>query len=193
MSSTFQITIENMFEQTKDIFMSEDFVKAINIIHECFPEGTMPKSVILDYFLGKKGLVINGDDVSFSDDQDTIDFDYKQEIDEILFNYRNLIKHNDEYLKIIKAIPFSLNNYADTNEFIKELKNNKNIIINSHSISYADEISQLHLDLGSHIYITDDFIYVLDNSKTALISGITEPKSNIEELIFYFDNFMNEE
>ena len=65
--------------------------------------------------------------------------DYAQTVSEVLENYDFLFK-NDTIYQAYNHFDFNLNLIADSNDWIKELKANENVLLSSKQFKYFDEI-----------------------------------------------------
>ncbi len=186
----FNLTPTALLEQAKESFLSERFDIGFELIRECFDENDITDETILGFLRGEIGVKIQGNDVSFSEDID-VDSEYKEEIDSVLFEYRNFYKNQDGDLVYPSGfIPFKVNDYHHTgeNKALQALIEAKNKLSPVNTFALNDYYITT---LSDFMYITDDGIFFFDLNEKAVISEVSVVNDDIDIVINNFKKFNN--
>lgn len=193
----FKTTPEYIFNIAKDIFMSEDFSLAIETLENCFEPEAFPEGTFLKFLKGDMVAIINDNDISFTDNKDKFtedDIAYKNEVDEILFSYRNVIRANDSSLvSLTDSFDFNLNHYDQKNELIIKLNEMTGKIVNKSLMPYSMELGQLSSKfmLCDYLCFFENKVYLFETSKKPFVSEISELKKDMKEIAEYNESFWN--
>ena len=179
---------EAIIEQTKHLFMSEDFSRAFYILRECMCPDEVTDETIFSLLKGEIGYKINGDNIDFGDE--FINKEYNQEIGEILENYDFIISIGDYLFQVYESFEFDLSKIASTNSWIAELKEKEGNITSRFSFKYFDEISAMmnesgyyQFSLADHTLYQNGKFYLFKKYDTKVISEISKIYENPVEAV----------
>lgn len=181
-ANPFTVTAESIFEQAKYSFLSERYDLGFEILRDCFDENEVPDQVILDFLNAKIGVQIDGDNISFGEEF-PVDEEYKEDIDSVLFELRNLYKHSEfGILNVVKFLDIKLDDFhaSGQNEALAELKASKGTVrkTNEFLLSKAGIVPW-----GSFMYVNDDGIYYLDMNSKTVIAEVAQVHTDIEHVV----------
>jgi hypothetical protein len=149
---------EAIIEQTKHLFLSEDFSRAFLILRECMSPEDVPDKTIFDLLKGEIGYNVDGSNVDF--DKKFIDSDYSQEANEILENYDFLVEIDNLLFQVTSSFKFDLSKIASTNDWITNLKSSENTLISKSNFKYFKEVSEIMMEAGYHdFYLSEYSLY----------------------------------
>lgn len=183
-----QMSPAAMFNQARNLFLSEEFYPAMELIRNSFSEEDLSDETILDFLKGKIGFNAEGEQVVF--DEEYKDEEYSSEIEDVLSSYDNIFKNKDDLFELKEKIEFNLCSFAETNDFFTYLKDNKNTFILTKDFKYEKELSMYDIDsleLNDAIYYNENGVFLFKSYKKANIKEITIVKSDINDVINIFE------
>lgn len=149
---------EAIIEQTKHLFLSEDFSRAFLILRECMNPEDVPDKTIFALLKGEIGYKADGNNVDFG--KEFINDDYSQEVNEILENYDFLVEVENLLFQVTSSFKFDLSKIASTNDWITDLKASEDTIISKSNFKYFKEVSEIMMDAGYHdFYLSEYSLY----------------------------------
>ena len=181
--ATISISLTSLIQQAQSFFSSENFAGGFEILRECFEAEDVSDDVLFSVLKGELGFKIDGDNVEFDAKfikEDEEQEEYAQLISEVLENYDFLIDIDDIKYQVASHFDFDLSLIANTNEWIKELKENEGKLVSPENFKYFKEISAIMVEKGSYQFIDADKIvynkgsfYVFKRSDIALLDEIS--------------------
>lgn len=166
-SLAFSMSPTACIQKAQDYFVSENFTSAFDILRNSFDENYVKDELLLDLLTGKTGFSVSDNDVTFDPKfliEDEEQADYAQTVSEVLENYDFLFSKNDTIYQAYNHFDFNLNLIADSNDWIKELKANENVLLSSKQFKYFDEIKKL---------MRENSCFFLDDADCILYSDAT--------------------
>lgn len=188
----FQFTPEMVLEQAQELFLSEQFQKAIQLLRECMSEDVTNEQ-ILCVLKGEMGVVFKEDgDISIS--KDAVNQDYKEQVEFIIANYDNLLECQDKLWVVDTVKPMSTLDYSKFSALFKQISENTGKLLTSSKISASSSTALYEFlrasNNGEHqapIYIhkvsPDEFLILFfkANDKT-FYTGISCSHQDIEKV-----------
>jgi hypothetical protein len=195
-SSSFQISEIGLIQQAQHFFSSENFVGGFEILRSCYDESDVSDDIIFSILKGEIGFNINDNEIQFDEKfikEDKEQEEYSQLISEVLENYDFLIDINNVKYQVDSSFEFDLSLIANTNDWIRDLKENEGKLISKYDFKYFKEIMDLmqelgayHFDDAEHILINKGVFYTFKRYDLPLISEISNVfKNPIEAVLKY--------
>ncbi len=181
------ITPEALFENARLYFMSERFLEAFDLIRECFDEQDVDDETIMAYLKGNTGVSINENDVTFGDE--FIDEDYKEEINDILTPYFNVLSHDGKLYSVSDMVLFDFSNYVNTSEFTNLLERLEGKFSFTENFSYSKAMTEsgiVQFRCNDAFFIKEGKVAFFKEFRKANIEGITIVSDDINHVV---DNF----
>ena len=175
-------TPAGIIENTKHLFLSEDFARAILVLRDCFDESDVSTDTIISLLKGKIGYSVSGNDVQFG--KEFIDEDYTEEVGEILENYDFLIKIEDKVFQVESCFDFDLSHIAQTNDYIKSLLEIEDTLTKKVAIKYFREINTLMEEAGFNKFSEAEYV-MYHNKRFFLIKEYNQ--TLIKEISKYYE------
>lgn len=187
--NTFKVTPESLIENAKDYFLSQDYLRAFNLIRDSFDKNDLSDETISNLLNGYIGYSVDGDDVSFS--KDFIDEEYTQEVSEILVVERTLKTINDDVFMVSDFLPFEYNQLAETNDLVSFLKNHKNSFVKKDDIPFKNTLSDRfwQFDDAEYVLIAEKGLYTYQDNTNNLISQVSVVDSDTDTIINRLNEF----
>lgn len=180
--ASFTMSPTSAIQQAQHYFSSENFVGGFEILRDCFNESDVSDDTIFAVLKGELGFKVDGDNVEFDAkfiEEDEEQSDYAQLISEVLENYDFLIDIDDTKYQVASSFDFDLSLIANTNDWIKELKESEGTLVSKANFKYFKEVAELmresgsyHFDDAEKILYNKGTFYVFERYDTALIAEI---------------------
>lgn len=188
------ITAEGLIDQAKNLFLSERFDTAFEIIRDSFDENDISDETIMKFLKGEIGCKVDGDNVSFGENSDDIEIDeeYKEDVDSVLFEHRTLFKHEEFGLLIPNQyFKIGIANYlpAEENDLLRQLQ------AKLHTVVRVDDTLLRKANVttwSDYMYIDDEgILFFSENDKTIIkeVSIINTDPKLVAKLYNDFHNY----
>lgn len=180
-------TPEQIFESAKNLFLSDKYSQAFEVLRDCFDKEEVADKTLLDVLNGYIGYSVKDNDVQFG--KEFIDEEYSQEISEVLFEQRNFYR-DEEFgvLNIRDFQSFKIDDFfaAEENELLRELKSVKGSLVPVKDLLLEKAGIRTWHD---YMYLDSDGFYFFSDNDSTLIKEVSIIKTDISDVIKTYNDF----
>lgn len=189
--ASIQFSNEAALQQAKNLFLSEDFTGAFRFLRECFSDD-ISNEQILSFLKAEVGVTFDCDDVVFSDE--SVDEDYKCEVEYILSHYNNLLKHHGKIFTVSEVKSISTREYSPQLPLFAQIRNYAGKLVSFKGIGSVKHTDIAFCEMIRHYELCyvykvkeDEFLIVaFEPSTKSVVKGISEFHEDASKVVKRF-------